>query len=516
MSNRAFWRALHSLAHPLTIGAVALALLNDHVLRQHWPSWWTGKLSDFAWLVFAPFLLAALLAWLIPSRIRRQEALVGVLAFALTGAGFALAKMIPLFHSIAVAILELLTGWKSGLRLDPTDLIALPALLVGWYVWQHAGHEQLRLRPHGWVMLALGALATLANSPGNVDFGINCLIESGSSILAVSERAYDYIVYVSGDGGLSWQEASTPLAEWPDCAGWRGGNKWQITDPWRPNVQYRFRPSEGIDRSEDNGQTWFQEIGLSEIGSEARETYFQLSNPGSIMRAGPLDAITDPINANLIVAMGQEGVLVRSTDGRWQWVQVGPYSQRTFDKAQFLQVLVSGELSLAGLLIILLLSTIIQPVRNDIKCLEMSALALAWLTWGCGVLFFGPAYRQDSLLNWSVGIILATCVLSGGSLAIMDVLNVFYEKRTALLPMFGISFVTAFLFLLPYALWTQGNIPHHSTATLFAITLTATAIFAGQQYMKRLFHGKPLTRKRKKVDEADNLNLIESSEGGDE
>jgi hypothetical protein len=39
MSNRVFWRALRSLAHPLTIGAVALALLNDHLFRQHWPSW---------------------------------------------------------------------------------------------------------------------------------------------------------------------------------------------------------------------------------------------------------------------------------------------------------------------------------------------------------------------------------------------------------------------------------------------------------------------------------------------
>jgi hypothetical protein len=34
--------------------------------------------------------------------------------------------------------------------------------------------------------------------------------------------------------------------------------------------------------------------------------------------------------------------------------------------------------------------------------------------------------------------------------------------------------------------------------------------------MKRLFHDKPLTRKRKKVDDADNLQRAESSTGGDE
>jgi hypothetical protein len=34
--------------------------------------------------------------------------------------------------------------------------------------------------------------------------------------------------------------------------------------------------------------------------------------------------------------------------------------------------------------------------------------------------------------------------------------------------------------------------------------------------MKRLFHGKPLTRKRKKIDDTDNLQRVESSAGGDE
>ena len=46
MSNRAFLRAANSLTHPVTIGAIGLLLLNDHILRIHWPSWWTGKLGD--------------------------------------------------------------------------------------------------------------------------------------------------------------------------------------------------------------------------------------------------------------------------------------------------------------------------------------------------------------------------------------------------------------------------------------------------------------------------------------
>ena len=49
-----------ALLHPLVLGAVALLLLNDHVFKARWPSWWTGKLSDVAGLVMFPLVLQAL------------------------------------------------------------------------------------------------------------------------------------------------------------------------------------------------------------------------------------------------------------------------------------------------------------------------------------------------------------------------------------------------------------------------------------------------------------------------
>jgi hypothetical protein len=38
--------ALACLADPLTLAAIGLLLLNDHVLKPTIPSWLTGKLSD--------------------------------------------------------------------------------------------------------------------------------------------------------------------------------------------------------------------------------------------------------------------------------------------------------------------------------------------------------------------------------------------------------------------------------------------------------------------------------------
>jgi hypothetical protein len=64
--NKAFWKAIHSLAHPVTLLAVFLLIFNDHYLRHAYPSWLTGKLGDFTWLIFSPFIVAILLAWIIP------------------------------------------------------------------------------------------------------------------------------------------------------------------------------------------------------------------------------------------------------------------------------------------------------------------------------------------------------------------------------------------------------------------------------------------------------------------
>lgn len=82
MADTAFQRALRGLAHPPVIAAILLLLVNDHWLRWNHPSWWTGKIGDAAWLFFASFALAMLLARCLPGRDRlagaRSVGLVGL------------------------------------------------------------------------------------------------------------------------------------------------------------------------------------------------------------------------------------------------------------------------------------------------------------------------------------------------------------------------------------------------------------------------------------------------------
>ena len=113
---------LVALASPVTVGALALLVLNDHLLKQAWPGPVTGKLSDLAGLVVAPFLVALPLVVL---RVRRPVPV----AIVVTAVLFTLVKATDAGSDVASAALSAVAG-LSLVRRDPTDLLALPALLV--------------------------------------------------------------------------------------------------------------------------------------------------------------------------------------------------------------------------------------------------------------------------------------------------------------------------------------------------------------------------------------------------
>lgn len=143
------------LLHPLVLGAVALLIVNDHYLKAHWPSWWTGKLSDVAGLAMFPLLLQAL--WeQVPARrgkVFRPSRAVLVTCVLLTALVFTAVKVSPLAAEgwrWGLGLLQwpvrLVLALVSGQRLpgvspvahtlDVTDLFTLPAVLLslglGW------------------------------------------------------------------------------------------------------------------------------------------------------------------------------------------------------------------------------------------------------------------------------------------------------------------------------------------------------------------------------------------------
>ena len=144
------------LLHPAALAAIAVLVLNDHVLKQAWPGFVTGKLSDVAGMVFFPLFLQGACeiahACARPASWRPSRRVLIAAALA-TAVVFAAVKLSPLAGEVYRTGLGLLQWpWRASaaalagealpavtrvaLVQDAGDLIALPfvllALRIGW------------------------------------------------------------------------------------------------------------------------------------------------------------------------------------------------------------------------------------------------------------------------------------------------------------------------------------------------------------------------------------------------
>lgn len=137
------------LLHPISLVAVGVLLLNDHVLKTYYPSWVTGKLSDMAGMVFFPLLLLTLVD-LSTRLVQRKPGLTRQALYAcilLTAVVFATVKTTYIggdafrwvwavlqWPAHAVAAHRLVPLERVRLVMDATDLEALPMLLISAWI----------------------------------------------------------------------------------------------------------------------------------------------------------------------------------------------------------------------------------------------------------------------------------------------------------------------------------------------------------------------------------------------
>lgn len=145
-------RIEEGILHPISLGAIAVLILNDHWWKPTFGGPITGKLSDVAGLTFFPLLLQAV--WEIASsasrRTRPPSRAALLIAVAMTGIAFTLVKTwSPAAEAYRVglgylqwpvrAVLQTVRGLglppvgRVALARDPADLFTLPAL--GWPLW---------------------------------------------------------------------------------------------------------------------------------------------------------------------------------------------------------------------------------------------------------------------------------------------------------------------------------------------------------------------------------------------
>ncbi|MEQ9318568.1 MAG: PQQ-binding-like beta-propeller repeat protein [Polyangiaceae bacterium] len=126
------FRVARVFLHPAWVLALALLLVNDHILKAALPGVLTGKLSDLAGMFVAPPVLALLL------RVRDRRGLAW--CHVAVGLGFSAINLSPATARTVEALSTVLVRWQ--IWCDPTDLIALPLLVVSHCLGSRAAQRR--------------------------------------------------------------------------------------------------------------------------------------------------------------------------------------------------------------------------------------------------------------------------------------------------------------------------------------------------------------------------------------
>jgi hypothetical protein len=118
---------------PWPLLAVAVLVLNDHVLKARFHNGLTGKLSDFAGCFVLPLFVSAVLAqvthWSVRARIG-----AGVVATLALFVPIKLSTLAAAFVARAIEVLSVPLGLGAQhIVADPSDLLAVP--MVGVAAW---------------------------------------------------------------------------------------------------------------------------------------------------------------------------------------------------------------------------------------------------------------------------------------------------------------------------------------------------------------------------------------------
>ncbi len=485
-------RSLQSLSHPISIAAIVLLLVNDHWLRWRYPSWWSGKIGDCAWLIFAPFLLAFCLSYVWP---KRKIHLVGTAAFWGTGVVFALGNSVPVFHQLIVGLFQQIAGRQPLMVLDQTDLLTLPALLIGWKIWQNSFQHvrnkstPLKKRTLGWLLLSLGALGTMANTPTLPDYGVECVAQKGQTILAVTSGRAGW--FESRDGGLTWTQ-SIDYKPFSDSPCEREAVPLVILDPNNSDHLWRIKdPAVLIEQSQDGGNRW-QTVYEFPAGKQVRQFFYQpLPNflysvenrPG-----GPHSGMVEPETGNLIVSMGFEGVIVVTPTGKVNRVAVGPYSFVDIRELKITEML-GTEMFLALILSFLVISIASVPLWTD---WPRRTVFLAFLALGAGIWLVYTLFFRDveilTLISIFVGIrpisfviLLFYALLAG--LSIRKIRERYsWQFITRLV---AVSAVTGLLYFIPLVFWVRGLVASYQLVINLAVVFALLPIGYSYDLVKK-------------------------------
>ena len=475
-------RCASALMHPVTLGALGVLLVNDLIFKALWPGAWVpGKLSDLAWMIFAPPVLAFVLSFATTGRAKGQRA-----AFVAAYAGLPLLYVafntFQPVHDVVLHVLGFVGGDGPRSPLDPTDSIVIPvAMAAAIWVWRQPSLETQSIRARLALLTATVAavLASVASSyAGN--WGIEQVGKTASGTLGANIGGF----YESMDGGLTWTKAGedfVPLER----------QKWielELKNPSGPvfMLDSPYIKGEGRElvRGEVTGsilildsphiiREW-TELGVEKpprvfFGEDGRVTTYGISGFRDVvysyeyLQSGgnrwmqaldnrdvhsraiatePLDLFYDDQTGNLILAMGLQGVVVVAPDGTTTQVAVGRYSPTDFSfwskTRTFFGSLASVETAVyTGLAVLLVFSfaALALAASAASKCariyLALAGAISAFLAISLGVYPYVPEHPLEDESGWSIVGFVALLVSGLGLLPLLMVVGGLAIVRTS-------------------------------------------------------------------------------------
>ncbi|MFI0423708.1 hypothetical protein [Spongiactinospora sp. 9N601] len=438
------------IGHPVTVLAVVLLPLNDHLFKAWWPGPVTGKLSDVAGLIIAPPLLDLL--------IRRP-----LVSTALTGAGFILVKTTLGGAALASYAWSALWG-PAQVIADPTDLLALPALAVAWWA-RGRPHPRAVRQARAVIVIPFAVLAVAATSAVPVmlpDSAYAAGTYDGAIVVAVSGgEAYHptKTIFASRDGGWSWAASGglrPPVVRTSACV------------PGEPDHCYRIVP--GLLKVEQSaGGLWTT---AWEVSPGDQDRLARAHEPRAPDRAGKVASLgiavqEAPGGHTVVVANGVDGIVLRDTGGGWH--RLGWAGPAGFAAAKAVALTAPGRYHklVPGIALLAALAAALAALGC---AAGRSTFPLAALTMLAGGYYCLAGLNTPILFN-PAAVLFGLLLLAGGLIWAATI----RALRRVRLPAWGVVIVTGFAeyyaVMVPYRLWSAGLIGHYHQATGLAVLL---------------------------------------------
>ncbi len=252
MIGKAMGQKYPYFTNPITWLMLLFLLINQLILSPYFPSFVSGKLSDFALVYLLPLFFIATGSLLPFPRLQKFFPWLG---FGMTIFLFGFGKILLPVNAFIYQTLTTLLPFNTHFVFDPTDAFALVMLIPSYLVWKQTRSSEIVLSYRWkWIFIPAVLMITLADAAAP-NYGITCLEYQPEGVL-LAQTAYYGEPYQSSDGGKTWLPADSDYKFSGQCEINDDYSEEKMIFTSSSGLMVQFENSTLIRESQDAGKTW--------------------------------------------------------------------------------------------------------------------------------------------------------------------------------------------------------------------------------------------------------------------